>query len=507
MRYTGHVAVHYRIPLRTFNAEQSQLRLQSIVDSSVVNAAALAEMSAELHEDPELRRLLDQHLVDGALSVFHKLAKMPDRKLATATLRPPAPRRLPASALASRASLCPTTQDRPPLAALLAGGSRQMMAAEAMAWFWRVWLATIVFVFPIPHTIALRNLLLLVGVLLLLATLRQAPRPRFPQALKAAAWALVATTAWLVLHSLTVAPAPTLALDNLRGDWIVPLLTGVLAAYAAARAGPRQALLAVIAALLAHMIWMLSWQLWIWVAAGASGPWPAGITPFGERDYQSTLNGFLFAILLAERFAVLSIGGSVALLPSRLAWTLLAVSLIADIALRTRNGTIVGIALLLTTIVWMARRRPRFLLLLLVVAALGSASFALDSRWSGLKESIAVGWNSPKSVLAQQRPGHSPADTVGSHARGVCLRRVPPGRARPCWPLASSRWDWVSAATASVARSPKNTATRAWSAATAAGWILRSVPVCPVSPCCSSPPGWRFAAAGGNSARMVTRPA
>lgn len=86
VRYTGHVAVHYRIPLRTFNAEQSQLRLQSIVDSSVINAAALAEMSAELHQDPELRRLLDQHLVDGALSVFHKLAKMPDRKLATATL-------------------------------------------------------------------------------------------------------------------------------------------------------------------------------------------------------------------------------------------------------------------------------------------------------------------------------------------------------------------------------------------------------------------------------------
>lgn len=87
VRYTGHIAVHYRIPLRSFSAEQSQRRLQSIVDSSVVNAEALAAMCATLSDDPELRRLLEHHLVDGALSVFHKLAKMPDRQIAAATLR------------------------------------------------------------------------------------------------------------------------------------------------------------------------------------------------------------------------------------------------------------------------------------------------------------------------------------------------------------------------------------------------------------------------------------
>jgi glycosyltransferase involved in cell wall biosynthesis len=86
VRYTGHIAVHYRIPLRRFSAEQSQRRLQAIVDSSVVNAEALAAMCATLSDDPELRRLLEHHLVDGALSVFHKLAKMPDRQIAAATL-------------------------------------------------------------------------------------------------------------------------------------------------------------------------------------------------------------------------------------------------------------------------------------------------------------------------------------------------------------------------------------------------------------------------------------
>ena len=87
VRYTGHVAVHYRIPLRRFTPEQSQRRLQAIVDSSVVNAQALAAMCATRNDDPELRRLLADHLVDGALSVFHKLPKMPDRAAAAATLQ------------------------------------------------------------------------------------------------------------------------------------------------------------------------------------------------------------------------------------------------------------------------------------------------------------------------------------------------------------------------------------------------------------------------------------
>jgi len=86
VRYTGHHAVHYRIPVRTFSDAQGQKRAQLIVDSSVYNAETLAAISAALADDAELRELLDHHLVDGALSVFHKLAKMPDRRAAGATL-------------------------------------------------------------------------------------------------------------------------------------------------------------------------------------------------------------------------------------------------------------------------------------------------------------------------------------------------------------------------------------------------------------------------------------
>ncbi|MDA8261073.1 MAG: O-antigen ligase family protein [Betaproteobacteria bacterium] len=326
-----------------------------------------------------------------------------------------------------------------------------MPATASMAWFWQAWLAAIVFIFPIPHTIALRNMALLIGLLVLLATLRSAPRPFLPPVMKPAAWTLLATTAWLLLHSLAVAPAPTVALDNLRGDWIMPLLTAALAAFAAARLKPRLAVRAIVAALLAHMLWALGWALWHRIADGPTWVWIAGRVPFGERDYQSTLNGFLFAVLLAERFAVLSGGRALALFPAWLAWAALAVSLIADAILLTRNGTIVSAVLLLMATLWISRRRPRFILLLSAVAMLGSASLTLDSRWSGLKESLSLGWNSSSMYWmkgnAEIRPltssgagleesaylraawAHQAVQAIGEHPLGLGFGRDGFGRA------------------------------------------------------------------------------
>jgi hypothetical protein len=284
-------------------------------------------------------------------------------------------------------------------------------ALPALSWFWQAWLAAIVFVFPIPHTIALRNLLLLVGLAALLATWRGAPRPRLPPLLAPAAWGLAATTAWLVLHSLAVAPAPTLALDNLRGDWIVPLLVAALAAGAAARLEPRLALRAVVAALLAHMLWMFAWQLWLLATTGAVGDGSKGIVPFGERDYHSSLNGFLLALLLAERLAARP-GNAV--FASRPGWIALGLTLVADLAVRVRNGTLVSLILLVLAPTLMAGRRPRFVLLLLAVATLGGVSLTLDARWSRFTESATIGWNSPSRYWLTPDPALQPTTPSGA---------------------------------------------------------------------------------------------
>ena len=86
VRFDSRIAVHYRIPLRKFTPEQSQRRLATIVASSVINARALAEEVSRLENDPGLRKLLGHQLVDGALSIFHKLEKMPDRRKARTEL-------------------------------------------------------------------------------------------------------------------------------------------------------------------------------------------------------------------------------------------------------------------------------------------------------------------------------------------------------------------------------------------------------------------------------------
>jgi hypothetical protein len=60
---------------------------------------------------------------------------------------------------------------------------------------WATWLTSLVFVFPIPGTIVLCNLALLVGVIALIWTGRQ-NLPKAISELKLAGWALVALTAW-----------------------------------------------------------------------------------------------------------------------------------------------------------------------------------------------------------------------------------------------------------------------------------------------------------------------
>ncbi|HZV53739.1 MAG TPA: glycosyltransferase [Rhodocyclaceae bacterium] len=67
---------HYRQRVRRLQPDQLDERLAAIVDSSIHNALGLDELLADAADDPELQRLIRWQLVDGALSIFHKLRKM-----------------------------------------------------------------------------------------------------------------------------------------------------------------------------------------------------------------------------------------------------------------------------------------------------------------------------------------------------------------------------------------------------------------------------------------------
>jgi len=85
--YLPRLALSYRIPIRHATTEARQRRLEALIASSVINARTEAELAGALGDDPELRALLGHRLVDGALSIFHLLAKMPERRIAAASLR------------------------------------------------------------------------------------------------------------------------------------------------------------------------------------------------------------------------------------------------------------------------------------------------------------------------------------------------------------------------------------------------------------------------------------
>ena len=66
---------HYRKRVRRFDPEENDRRLLRVIESSLYNARDLDALAGELGDDPELQRLLRWQLVDGALSIFHKLRK------------------------------------------------------------------------------------------------------------------------------------------------------------------------------------------------------------------------------------------------------------------------------------------------------------------------------------------------------------------------------------------------------------------------------------------------
>jgi glycosyltransferase involved in cell wall biosynthesis len=78
IRYDATPLYSYRIPIRHFSIEQNRRRLKIIIDSSVVNARTLTGISNNGEYDEELSRLLRWQAVDGSISIFHKIEKLPD---------------------------------------------------------------------------------------------------------------------------------------------------------------------------------------------------------------------------------------------------------------------------------------------------------------------------------------------------------------------------------------------------------------------------------------------
>ena len=303
---------------------------------------------------------------------------------------------------------------------------RHLMNADRLdsgSRIWPVWLFLLVAIYPVPHTIALRNLLLLIGLLGLawhwrvtlhaLSTLR-----RRLTWLAASAWILAALTVWIVIHGLVIAPLPAMALDRARADWLMPLLLVAIGATVASRSQNGAALRGLVMALALHIFLVAIFQCWQWLTLGH---WPFGIVPFAERDYQSTLNGFLIALLLADRLSSLIAGRAPLNFSPGAAWILLISALGVDVLLRVRNGTVVSIVLLTVAVAilladsrYRKRWRLRIALAVGFATLLGGMSVRGDIRWQGFSESVVIGMESNSSFWMTGDPNQLPSTSSGN---------------------------------------------------------------------------------------------
>jgi heptose III glucuronosyltransferase len=87
--YLPRPGYHYRQRVRPLSQEQLDIKLAAVNTSSIHNAHGLDELARHAGDDAELQRLIRWQLVDGGMSIFHKLRQMsrPARRAGLHALR------------------------------------------------------------------------------------------------------------------------------------------------------------------------------------------------------------------------------------------------------------------------------------------------------------------------------------------------------------------------------------------------------------------------------------
>lgn len=277
------------------------------------------------------------------------------------------------------------------------------------------------FIWPIAHTIALRNVLLFVLALWLGFRWDRARGRQVFADWRLAAWGLALFTAWLFIE-LFFTPFWREALSAIQGQWLSALLAGFLGvAVVASRSdlSVRPVFWAFLATLVIQAL-AVDAQGFLWIIH--HGQLPSGLV--GRRwkgltagpDKSNYLTNLTLDLLVAEwslrlegeRF--LPVGRATlaaALVLLGLSWYFEAM----------RNGLIDIVLLAGFLVVRLAyRHRAQFTLrrrlvvagIVLAAMALVGLDLAFDHRWDSLYATIPVAWNTAAHRQAWLNPGQSP---------------------------------------------------------------------------------------------------
>lgn len=297
---------------------------------------------------------------------------------------------------------------------------------------WLLWLMLLLNIsWPMSHSVALRNvllaLLLLVGGVLYR---RQPQRQLVPAALNTAAKLYLLLSAWL-LATVLLADDPLNSLSQYRGEWLmafVALLVGLLLASMAAGRLPgidRSNLLTCI--ILALALPCLIQLLYATLFFAKYHSLPLSDVPLFGRTSLSIVHNLLYGMLLADALARSSGRARLLPLPNSVLWLAFALSFFCTYLLNTRNGTfgVLLITLFAAVVAWYQHRQrihngllaSLMLSLLLLLLGYAKITYEAEPRWAAFGEStrLALDTQHNKAWLDDRIPlplmsNHRPVD-------------------------------------------------------------------------------------------------
>lgn len=287
---------------------------------------------------------------------------------------------------------------------------------ERMAlWIAGLLVFALVFVWPIQNTIALRNSLL--GVLLLVVVWsgwrqRHAICRWLKGSLGLPGAALLLLTAWIVLQAIFISPFPEKAFQEITGQWVKGVACFMLGACVV-RIGHASADATVQASYRPIWLWLVTTVLVLQVALtvadgfylyATTGSFQLGVARLmGHKALASYVCNTLFAVLAADILGRVFFKNRLLPIGSAAIGALISLGLVCTWMIQARNG-LIGLASLVFSclvIVWLETRTRtksvgRLVLLITLVAALFAAfvwgNFKTDARWQKFEESARWGW-------------------------------------------------------------------------------------------------------------------
>lgn len=283
-------------------------------------------------------------------------------------------------------------------------------------------------VLPIPGTIAPRNLLLLVLLLLMLSSwkeLRQILAPTSSTLPALAGWLLVLSL-WILVQALWFSDETAWALKEIRSQWIAALLSGVVGAGAILFArlvgiSRRQILGGLALLLLAQTIFSLACGMPHFLE---SGSFFDGKTRFVAGKLEiSYWNNVLLAFLAVDVLTRWFGQARLTFIPTPLLLGGIFAVFLSNLAYGARNGVIGSVllifSLLLLVFLYERKRHSNSKVMAVILAAFvlaGSllwSNFKLDPRWAKFQETARIAWQIDASD-AWLRPDGAAMPQLGS---------------------------------------------------------------------------------------------